>query len=84
MRPVVPFPDTVHQNADVYTAPRSGGQRINKFSSYRVGLEDIGRQSHGPLSSRDGNSTFLTEAFVKTGRKFALLEFANGAATSVR
>ena len=34
-----------------------------------------------PLSSRDGNRTFLTEAFVKAGKKFALLEFANGAAT---
>ena len=36
-----------------------------------------------PLSGRDGNQTFLTEAFVKAGKKFALLEFANGAATGV-
>ena len=36
-----------------------------------------------PLSGRDGSSAFLTEAFVKAGRKFALLEFANGAASSV-
>src|SRR3954451_19103690 len=36
-----------------------------------------------PLSRRDGNGTFLTEAFVKAGKKFTLLEFANGAATSV-
>jgi 3-(3-hydroxy-phenyl)propionate hydroxylase len=36
-----------------------------------------------PLSGRDGNQAFLTEAFLKAGRKFALLEFANGAATSV-
>ena len=36
-----------------------------------------------PLTGRDGNQTFLTEAFVKAGKKFALLEFANGAATSV-
>jgi 3-(3-hydroxy-phenyl)propionate hydroxylase len=36
-----------------------------------------------PLSGRDGSSAFLTEAFGKTGKKFTLLEFANGAATSV-
>ena len=36
-----------------------------------------------PLTGRDGGSTFLTEAFVKAGKRFALLEFANGAATSV-
>ena len=33
-----------------------------------------------PLSGRDGSQTFLTEAFVKAGKNFALLEFANGAA----
>jgi 3-(3-hydroxy-phenyl)propionate hydroxylase len=36
-----------------------------------------------PLSGRDGNPTFLTEAFVQAGKIFALLEFANGAAASV-
>jgi 3-(3-hydroxy-phenyl)propionate hydroxylase len=36
-----------------------------------------------PLSGRDGTPMFLTEAFVRAGKKFALLEFANGAATSV-
>jgi 3-(3-hydroxy-phenyl)propionate hydroxylase len=36
-----------------------------------------------PLSGRDGNQAFLTEAFVKAGKKFTLLEFANGAATSI-
>jgi 3-(3-hydroxy-phenyl)propionate hydroxylase len=36
-----------------------------------------------PLSGRDGSSAFLTEAFVKAGKRFTLLEFANGAATSV-
>src|SRR3954447_16650624 len=39
--------------------------------------------SDSPLSGRDGSSAFLTEAFVKAGKKFTLLEFANGAATSV-
>jgi 3-(3-hydroxy-phenyl)propionate hydroxylase len=36
-----------------------------------------------PLSGRDGSSTFLTEAFDRAGKKFTLLEFANGAATNV-
>src|SRR3954466_9903887 len=36
-----------------------------------------------PLSGADGSQTFLTEAFLKAGKKFALLEFANGTATSV-
>jgi 3-(3-hydroxy-phenyl)propionate hydroxylase len=36
-----------------------------------------------PLTGRDGSSTFLTEVFVKAKKKFALLEFANGAATGV-
>jgi len=36
-----------------------------------------------PLSGRDGSSAFLTEAFVEAGKRFTLLEFANGAPTSV-
>jgi 3-(3-hydroxy-phenyl)propionate hydroxylase len=39
--------------------------------------------SDAPLSGRDGSSMFLTEAFVRAGKKFTLLEFANGAATTV-
>jgi 3-(3-hydroxy-phenyl)propionate hydroxylase len=36
-----------------------------------------------PLSGADGKSRFLTDAFLGAGRKFALLEFANGAAAGV-
>src|SRR3954452_5150340 len=36
-----------------------------------------------PLSGRDGGSSFLPEAFVEAGKKFTVLEFANGAASSV-
>jgi len=36
-----------------------------------------------PITGRDGSPAFLTEAFVKAGKKFTLLEFANGAAASV-
>jgi 3-(3-hydroxy-phenyl)propionate hydroxylase len=31
-----------------------------------------------PLQARDGTPVFLSEAFVKAGKKFTLLEFANG------
>jgi 3-(3-hydroxy-phenyl)propionate hydroxylase len=36
-----------------------------------------------PIAARDGGSTFLTEAFIKAGTRFTLLEFANGAALDV-
>jgi 3-(3-hydroxy-phenyl)propionate hydroxylase len=51
--------------------------------SWRGGPRPGASMPDAPLSGRDGNQTFLTEAFVKAGTKFALLEFANGAATGV-
>ncbi|MEH2565108.1 FAD-dependent oxidoreductase [Bradyrhizobium sp. AZCC 2289] len=33
-----------------------------------------------PIAERSGDSTFLTEAFIKQGTRFTLLEFGNGAA----
>jgi 3-(3-hydroxy-phenyl)propionate hydroxylase len=33
-----------------------------------------------PIAARAGELTFLTEAFIQTGTRFTLLEFANGAA----
>ena len=33
-----------------------------------------------PVAARVGNLSFLTEAFIKAGTRFTLLEFANGAA----
>src|ERR1043165_9524226 len=36
-----------------------------------------------PLRSVDGSSAFLSDAFVSTRNRFALLEFANGATTGV-
>jgi 3-(3-hydroxy-phenyl)propionate hydroxylase len=32
-----------------------------------------------PVSARDGSSAFLTEAFIRAGTRFTLLDFANGA-----
>jgi 3-(3-hydroxy-phenyl)propionate hydroxylase len=51
--------------------------------SWRGGPRPGASMPDAPLSARDGNQAFLTEAFVRAGRKFTLLEFANGAATSV-
>ena len=51
--------------------------------SWRGGPRPGASMPDAPLSGRDGSQTFLTEAFVKAGKKFALLEFANGTATSV-
>jgi 3-(3-hydroxy-phenyl)propionate hydroxylase len=34
-----------------------------------------------PLSARSGDAVFLTEAFIKQGTQFTLLEFGNGAAS---
>jgi 3-(3-hydroxy-phenyl)propionate hydroxylase len=51
--------------------------------SWRGGPRPGASMPDAPLSGRGGNQTFLTEAFVKAGKKFALLEFVNGAATSV-
>jgi 3-(3-hydroxy-phenyl)propionate hydroxylase len=33
-----------------------------------------------PIAGRAGNAAFLTDAFIQTGARFTLLEFANGAA----
>jgi 3-(3-hydroxy-phenyl)propionate hydroxylase len=51
--------------------------------SWRGGPRPGASMPDAPLSGRDGGPTFLTEAFVKTGKKFALLEFADGVAASV-
>jgi 3-(3-hydroxy-phenyl)propionate hydroxylase len=35
------------------------------------------------LTVRDGGSTYLTDAFIKQGTRYTLLEFGNGAAVDV-
>src|SRR6195256_378039 len=63
----------------VYDSPLSTAD----CETWRGGPRPGSSMPDAPLTGRDGNQTFLTEAFVKTGKKFALLEFANGAATGV-
>jgi 3-(3-hydroxy-phenyl)propionate hydroxylase len=36
-----------------------------------------------PITSPSGEATYLTDAFIRAGTRFTLLEFGNGAATSV-
>jgi 3-(3-hydroxy-phenyl)propionate hydroxylase len=36
-----------------------------------------------PVVEQNGDSIYLTEAFIKQGTRFTLLEFGNGAATDV-
>jgi 3-(3-hydroxy-phenyl)propionate hydroxylase len=63
----------------VYDTPLS----TRDSDSWRGGPRPGASMPDAPLSGRDGISMFLTEAFVKAGKKFTLLEFANGAANSV-
>jgi 3-(3-hydroxy-phenyl)propionate hydroxylase len=36
-----------------------------------------------PISARSGENAYLTDAFIKAGTRFTLLEFANGAGLDV-
>jgi 3-(3-hydroxy-phenyl)propionate hydroxylase len=36
-----------------------------------------------PIASPSGEATYLTDAFIRAGTRFTLLEFCNGAATEV-
>jgi 3-(3-hydroxy-phenyl)propionate hydroxylase len=63
----------------VYESPLSTAD----CEAWRGGPPPGASMLDAPLTGHDGRSTFLTEAFVKAGTRFALLEFANGAAASV-
>jgi 3-(3-hydroxy-phenyl)propionate hydroxylase len=63
----------------IYDTPLSTPDGDN----WRGGPRPGASMPDAPLSGHDGSSMFLTDAFVRAGKKFALLEFANGAATSI-
>jgi 3-(3-hydroxy-phenyl)propionate hydroxylase len=63
----------------VYESPLSTADN----EPWRGGPRPGASMPDAPLTGRDGGSTFLTEAFVRAGTRFALLEFSNGAAASV-
>jgi 3-(3-hydroxy-phenyl)propionate hydroxylase len=51
--------------------------------SWRGGPPPGASMPDAPLHAADGGPMFLSEAFVKVGKKFTLLEFANGASTEL-
>src|SRR3984893_4117547 len=68
------------------------GGRLSVPSAYETPLSTSDREMwcggpppgasmlDAPIAARAGELTFLTEAFIQTGTRFTLLEFANGAA----
>jgi 3-(3-hydroxy-phenyl)propionate hydroxylase len=48
--------------------------------AWRGGPRPGASMPDAPIAGRAGDLTFLTEAFIKAGKRFTLLEFANGAA----
>jgi 3-(3-hydroxy-phenyl)propionate hydroxylase len=60
----------------VYDSSLSTGDR----EQWRGGLTPGTSMVDAPLVAGPGETTFLTEAFVKAGTRFTLLEFGNGAA----
>src|SRR3954453_9012140 len=49
--------------------------------SWRAGPPPGASMPDAPLGGADGSAAFLSDAFIKAGKRFTLLEFANGAAT---
>jgi 3-(3-hydroxy-phenyl)propionate hydroxylase len=60
----------------VYDTPLSSAD----VNTWRGGPRPGASMIDAPITARDGNATFLSEAFIAAGTRFALLEFANGAA----
>src|SRR6202022_1016447 len=59
----------------VYETPLSTADR----DTWRGGPRPGASMPDAPIAERDGHSMFLTEAFIKQGTGFTLLEFSNGA-----
>ena len=63
----------------VYDTPLS----TRDTDSWRGGPAPGASMPDAPLRGSEGGSTFLTDAFAEAGKRFTLLEFANGAAAEV-
>ena len=50
---------------------------------WRGGPQPGASMLDAPVEARDGSSIYLTEAFIKQGARFTLLEFGNGAAADL-
>jgi 3-(3-hydroxy-phenyl)propionate hydroxylase len=60
----------------IYDSPLSTADR----DAWRGGPRPGASMPDAPMAGRAGGPTFLTEAFIKAGTRFTLLEFANGVA----
>jgi 3-(3-hydroxy-phenyl)propionate hydroxylase len=60
----------------IYDSPLSTAD----FDSWRGGPRPGASMLDAPVAAHAGDLAFLTEAFIKAGTRFTLLEFANGAA----
>lgn len=63
----------------VYDTPLSTSDR----DVWRGGPRTGASMPDAPIADRSGQPMFLTEAFIRTGTRFTLLEFGNGAAAEV-
>ncbi len=63
----------------VYDTPLS----TSDADCWRGGPQPGASMPDAPVAARDGGTAFLTEAFIKAGTRFTLLEFANGSAAPV-
>ncbi|MBR0794221.1 FAD-dependent oxidoreductase [Bradyrhizobium jicamae] len=63
----------------IYDTPLSTGDQ----DQWRGGPRPGASMPDAPMTSRDGGSTYLTEAFIRQGTRFTLLAFSNGADVAV-
>jgi 3-(3-hydroxy-phenyl)propionate hydroxylase len=63
----------------IYESPLSSADR----DLWRGGPRPGASMPDAPVTPRDGEAGFLTEAFIKAGTRFTLLEFSNGKAIDV-
>jgi 3-(3-hydroxy-phenyl)propionate hydroxylase len=63
----------------IYESPLSSADR----DVWRGGPRPGASMPDAPVTPRDGEAGFLTEAFIKAGTRFTLLEFSNGKAIDV-
>ena len=63
----------------VYDSPLSTADR----DTWRGGPRPGTSMPDAPVAQRAGDAGFLTEAFIRAGTRFTLLEFSNGAAADV-
>src|SRR5260221_11184297 len=63
----------------VYDTPLS----TNDCDAWRGGPRPGASMPDAPIADRSGQPMYLTEAFIKAGTRFTLLEFGNGAAAEV-